>query len=383
MWTSLSPPWRRERAPVLAHIRRAPAAGSRTSRASRVPTASSGPSRRTSTSSAWPRPTTAISTPPKRPSRPGKHVLIEKPSVLPLQELDELERARAGKERPGQGRLPQALRPGSQEAPHARRRRRAARTSTTAIARCSSRRASATGQFAEWIAGRNPGTYVAVHYIKLIDFTFGGTAARRVVVHRTTRHRRAGRRQHLGLDPAAADLRISPTAAKPRSTSTRVGSRPDNFPGYVEQEVQFRFDNGVWNGHSRKRGVEFTVEGKTPTVLKTTMNTHYNGTFVEPWGEPDATRLRHRGAPPVRRRGGVRRVRRSGGAAERSRRGDARASLQRSRRGSPGRGRRPGDGGDPGPRRQGTPDGVARISADGRLTLHLPGQPEPIVLYSN
>ena len=27
-------------------------------------------------------------------------------------------------------------------------------------------------QFAEWITGRNPGTYVAVHYLKLIDFTF-------------------------------------------------------------------------------------------------------------------------------------------------------------------------------------------------------------------
>src|SRR6185437_16189730 len=31
----------------------------------------------------------------------------------------------------------------------------------------------AGGQFAEWIAGRNPATYVAVHYLKLIDFTFG------------------------------------------------------------------------------------------------------------------------------------------------------------------------------------------------------------------
>jgi hypothetical protein len=59
---------------------------------------------------------------------------------------------------------------------------------------------------------------------------------------------------------------------------------PDNFPGYVEQEVQFRFDNGVWNGHSRKRGIELTVEGRTPTELKTTINTHYNGTFLEPWG---------------------------------------------------------------------------------------------------
>jgi hypothetical protein len=60
---------------------------------------------------------------------------------------------------------------------------------------------------------------------------------------------------------------------------------PDNFPGYVEQEVQFRFDNGVWNCHSRKRGVELTIEGSTPFKRKTTMNNHYNGTFAEPWGE--------------------------------------------------------------------------------------------------
>ena len=60
---------------------------------------------------------------------------------------------------------------------------------------------------------------------------------------------------------------------------------PDNFPGYVDQEVQFRFDNGVWNCHSRKRGVECTVEGRTPLSRKINMNNHYNGTFLEPWGE--------------------------------------------------------------------------------------------------
>jgi hypothetical protein len=60
---------------------------------------------------------------------------------------------------------------------------------------------------------------------------------------------------------------------------------PDNFPGYVEQEIQFRFDNGVWNAHQRKRGVEVTVEGRTPGELKITPNHHYNGTFLEPWGE--------------------------------------------------------------------------------------------------
>src|SRR5262249_22167317 len=60
---------------------------------------------------------------------------------------------------------------------------------------------------------------------------------------------------------------------------------PDNFPGYVEQEVQFRFDNGIWNAHQRKRGVEVTVEGRTPLEFKNTPNHHYNATFVEPWGE--------------------------------------------------------------------------------------------------
>jgi len=60
---------------------------------------------------------------------------------------------------------------------------------------------------------------------------------------------------------------------------------PDNFPGYVEQEVQFRFDNGVWNCHSRRRGVECTIEGKTPFSVKTNINNHYNGRFVEPGGE--------------------------------------------------------------------------------------------------
>ncbi|MEQ9071069.1 MAG: gfo/Idh/MocA family oxidoreductase, partial [Gimesia chilikensis] len=60
---------------------------------------------------------------------------------------------------------------------------------------------------------------------------------------------------------------------------------PDNFPGYVEQEVQFRFDNGLWNGHSRKRGVECTVEDKTPNEIKNSLNNHFNAPFVEPWNE--------------------------------------------------------------------------------------------------
>jgi hypothetical protein len=53
----------------------------------------------------------------------------------------------------------------------------------------------------------------------------------------------------------------------------------------VEQEVQFRLDNGVWNAHQRKRGVELTVEDRSPGEFKYTPNHHYNATCVEPWGE--------------------------------------------------------------------------------------------------
>jgi hypothetical protein len=60
---------------------------------------------------------------------------------------------------------------------------------------------------------------------------------------------------------------------------------PDNFLGYVEQEVQFRFDNGVWNAHSRRRGVECTIEGQTPIAMKVSINNHYNGAFLEPFNE--------------------------------------------------------------------------------------------------
>jgi hypothetical protein len=59
---------------------------------------------------------------------------------------------------------------------------------------------------------------------------------------------------------------------------------PDNFPGYVDQEVQFRFDNGIWNASQRKRGVELVVEGRTPHEFKTNINNHYNASTLEPWG---------------------------------------------------------------------------------------------------
>jgi predicted dehydrogenase len=142
-----------------------------------------------------------------------------------------------------------------------------------------------SGQFAEWISGRNPGTYVAVHYIKLIDFTFGPD-------WQLARIRATGQRGLVGPadGPTWDSVQVQVIYAYPdgREAAFDIHTSwvtPDNFPGYVEQEVQFRFDNGVWNAHQRKRGVEVTVEGRTPSELKITPNHHYNGTFLEPWGQ--------------------------------------------------------------------------------------------------
>ena len=212
----------------------------------------------------------------------GKHLLLEKPSVLSLDELDEL--ARLARERRV---LAKVVYHKLLDPDHKKLRTLVAdgelRHVNNGYASLLEPKSISGGQFAEWIRGRNPGTYVAVHYIKLIDFTFGG---------RLKSVACAGQRGIVG--PADGDtwdstqLRLIYEYDDGREAAFDIHTSwvtPDNFPGYVEQEVQFRFDNGVWNAHSRKRGVECTVEGRTPLARKITMNNHYNGTFVEPWGE--------------------------------------------------------------------------------------------------
>ncbi|HWB00933.1 MAG TPA: Gfo/Idh/MocA family oxidoreductase [Pirellulales bacterium] len=212
----------------------------------------------------------------------GKHVLIEKPSVLSLAELDQLEHLAREQQvlakvvyhkllDPDHKKLRTLVYDGDLQ--HV----------NNGYCTLLEPKSISGGQFAEWIRGRNPGTYVAVHYIKLIDFTFGGTL-RSVTC--------TGQRGLVG--PAdgntwdSTQLRMMYQYPDGREAAFDIHTSwvtPDNFPGYVEQEVQFRFDNGVWNAHSRKRGVECTIENVTPTKRKTTINNHYNGTFVEPWGE--------------------------------------------------------------------------------------------------
>ncbi len=212
----------------------------------------------------------------------GKHLLVEKPSVLSLAELDELDRlARQNKV------LAKVVYHKLLDPDHKKLRTLVSDGELVHVNNgyCSllEPKSISGGQFAEWIHGRNPGTYVAVHYIKLIDFTFGG---------RLKSVACTGQRGLVGpADGATWDsvqLRLNYEYGDGREAAFDIHTSwvtPDNFPGYVEQEVQFRFDNGVWNAHSRKRGVESTIEGKTPLARKITMNNHYNGTFLEPWGE--------------------------------------------------------------------------------------------------
>ena len=212
----------------------------------------------------------------------GKHLFVEKPSVLTLQQLDELTTLADQKQVLAKVVYHKLLDPD-----HKKLRTLVAAGTLQHIntGYCSllEPKQISGEQFSEWIKGRNPGTYVAVHYIKLIDFTFGGKLKTVMAT---------GQRGLVG-DPDgktwdSIQLRLIYQYEDAREAAFDIHTSwvtPDNFAGYVEQEVQFRFDNGLWNGHSRKRGVELTVEDQTPTELKSTINNHYNGTFLEPWGE--------------------------------------------------------------------------------------------------
>jgi predicted dehydrogenase len=212
----------------------------------------------------------------------GCHLLVEKPSVLSLDELDELVALAKRKQLLAKVVYHKLLDPD-----HKKLRTlvhdNILQHVNTGYCSLLEPKSISGGQFAEWIKGRNPGTYVACHYIKLIDFTFGGKLK---TITATGQRGLVGPKSGPTWD--STQMRMVYEYADGRDAAFDIHTSwvtPDNFPGYVEQEVQFRFDNGVWNGHSRKRGVECTVEGLTPIKMKTTMNNHYNGTFVEPWGE--------------------------------------------------------------------------------------------------
>ncbi|MBY0457534.1 MAG: Gfo/Idh/MocA family oxidoreductase [Gemmataceae bacterium] len=214
----------------------------------------------------------------------GKHVLIEKPSVLSLHELDAL--TRLASER---GVLAKVVYHKLADPDHKKLRTLyqdgVLRHVNNGYCSLLEPKSISCGQFSEWITGRNPATYVAVHYLKLIDFSFGPN-------WQLDRISATGQRGIVGpIDGPTWDsvqLQVVYRHLDAREAAFDIHTSwvtPDNFPGYVEQEVQFRFDNAVWAAHQRKRGVELTVENRTPGELKNTPNYHYNGSFLEPWGQ--------------------------------------------------------------------------------------------------
>ncbi|QDT77638.1 Gfo/Idh/MocA family protein [Gimesia maris] len=218
----------------------------------------------------------------KRLLEAGTHLIVEKPSVLKLQELDELV-ALAEKNNVTAKVVYHKL----FDPDHKKMRTlvydNILKHVNSGYCSLLEPKAISGKQFAQWITGRNPGTYVAVHYIKLIDYTFGGKLK---TVTATGQRGLVGDKDGPTWD--SCQLRMIYEYESGREAAFDIHTSwvtPDNFPGYVEQEVSFRFDNGLWNGHSRKRGVECTVEEKTPFELKNSMNNHFNATFIEPWNE--------------------------------------------------------------------------------------------------
>jgi D-galacturonate reductase len=211
----------------------------------------------------------------------GVHLLIEKPSVLSLAQLDELVAIARREQVIAKVVYHKLLDPDHKKLRTLVHDGVLSHVNNGYCSLLEPKQISGS-QFAEWIRGRNPGTYVAVHYIKLIDFTFPG---RLKTVTATGQRGLVGAKDGATWDSSQMRLVYQYDSGREAAFDIHTSwVTPDNFPGYVEQEVQFRFDNGVWNGHSRKRGVECTVEGKTPLTLKTTMNNHYNSSFLEPWG---------------------------------------------------------------------------------------------------
>jgi D-galacturonate reductase len=217
----------------------------------------------------------------------GKHVLIEKPSVLDLAQIDELNALAEQK-----GVLARVVYHKLADPDHKKLRTHVADGVLNHVNNgyCSllEPKSISGQQFAEWITGRNPGTYVAVHYIKLIDFTFdhGEQPWRLALVSATGQRGLVGPASGSTWDSVQVQMVYAYPDGREAAFDIHTSwVTPDNFPGYVDQEVQFRFDNGVWLAHQRKRGVEITVEDKTPRELKYTPNHHYNGKFLEPWNE--------------------------------------------------------------------------------------------------
>jgi D-galacturonate reductase len=213
----------------------------------------------------------------------GKHVIIEKPAVLLLSELDELIALADAKQRVCKVVYHKLLDPDHKKL-HTHVVDGKLRHINHGYCSLFEPRSIATNQFAEWIIGRNPATYVAIHYIKLIDWTFGPHWKLR----RITAEAQQGLVRPSPSPPVTWDsvqLRIVYEHPDGREAAFDIHTNwtmPDNYPGYVEQEVQFFFETGTWQASQRQRGVQITLSDGS---AKPTPNHHYNADMLEPWGQ--------------------------------------------------------------------------------------------------
>ena len=220
--------------------------------------------------------------PARRALEAGKHVLIEKPSVLTLQELDQLQRLADAN-----GVLAKVVYHKLADPDHKKLRTHVAdgvlkHVNNGYCSLLEPKQISAS-QFAEWLTGRNPGTYVAVHYLKLIDFTFGGRLKR---VTATGQRGLVAPADSATWDSVQTRLVYEYDDGREAAFDIHTSwTHPDNFPGYVDQEVQFRLTTARLTPTSGNAELKSCIEGRTPNELKNTPNHHYNGTFLEPWGE--------------------------------------------------------------------------------------------------
>jgi D-galacturonate reductase len=212
----------------------------------------------------------------------GKHVLIEKPSVLSLSELDELMTLAEANERVCKVIYHKLLDPDHKKL-HTHVVDGKLRHVNHGYCSLFEPRSIATNQFAEWIIGRNPATYVAIHYIKLIDWTFGPNWTLRRITAEAQRGLVCPSPSPVTWD--SVQLRIVYEHPDGREAAFDIHTNwtmPDNYPGYVEQEVQFFFDTGTWQASQRQRGVQVTLSDGS---AKPTPNHHYNADVLEPWGQ--------------------------------------------------------------------------------------------------
>src|SRR5581483_5569523 len=162
----------------------------------------------------------------------GKHVFIEKPSVLSLQQLDTLHQLARDR-----GVLAKVVYHKLGDPDHKKLRTHVVdgilQHANSGYCTLLEPKQISGSQFAEWIQGRNPGTYVAVHYIKLIDFTFGPS-------WRLSRIHATGQRGLVGPVGGntwdSVQLQMIYTHQDKREAAFDIHTSwvtPDNFPGYV------------------------------------------------------------------------------------------------------------------------------------------------------